>query len=170
MPSKLDSLKPEFHHQAPAGNLLRQRRYVPKPRVGLRHEGLPWVRRHTPSNPNGVVSCGGCAMPPATERRHGRNPVGVEWFGTPMTQGSVAPRRNPGLWDTTPLGLDSISKNHGLGGIELARLSVNTEVVCRVLTLILRIFNRVPLFSDMTESEFSRIFSSVEGRGPRFQT
>jgi hypothetical protein len=37
----------------------------------------------------------------------GHNPVGVEWFGAPMTQGSVAPRRNPGLWDAIPLGLDA---------------------------------------------------------------
>jgi hypothetical protein len=49
----------------------------------------------------------------------GRNPVGVAWFGAPMTQGSVAPRRNPGLPDAIPSGLNVMNGREIPSGLDL---------------------------------------------------
>ncbi len=58
-----------------------QRGNAPKPRVGRRHNGLPWECPQNGTNPNGVVSRRPCLPTPVNRPpRIGHNPVGVGRF------------------------------------------------------------------------------------------
>ena len=97
---------------------------VPKPKVGLRHEGLPWgnVPRMI-YNPNGVAS--GIADLCLVSTMHTRHaptrilglsemthatpdatPVGLAEYGV-ISPKVAACRRNLGLWDAIPVGLEA---------------------------------------------------------------
>ena len=97
---RIASVRKEYNHS--------HRDCVSKPKVGLRHEGLPWDLVHRVMiNPTGVVS-GACPFP-ATHPRPQPRWGWMDFNITPRTQGRPC-RANPRLWDGIPTGLSCRGK------------------------------------------------------------